>query len=372
MFVGIDFPEYQREPDIWSRQQKQRLIDSILRQFDISSVYFYVKDNGVLECIDGRQRLNAIMSFLNDNPSDERDNGFPLMIENEISSGLATEYDALCGRTFAQLEALASDETSDLHVIARDACATVRNYTITTVHLSNASDVQEFNLQFLRLNLGALINAGEKLHAMIGGMRDLIFENERVGKHPFFESVNIPTRRYAKELTAAQVLLQIFTYSKSKDFARARHVDLQLFVKQHEEVDPSSTDIVDIVAVLDALREGLGSSDDFLKNRAITVSLILLAWENFSDATMKDKFWDFVRTFMAKLNAQVAQMKAFKIDERYAYLADFQRHITQASVEKPAVRARHEVLTANLNNWVAKGALMTDSEYRARGTRTGT
>ena len=27
-FVDIEFPEYQREPDIWSREQKQRLIDS--------------------------------------------------------------------------------------------------------------------------------------------------------------------------------------------------------------------------------------------------------------------------------------------------------------------------------------------------------
>src|SRR2546427_5859662 len=90
-FIDIDFPEYQREPDIWSRDQKQRLIDSILRRFDIASVYLYRRDDGGLECIDGRQRLNAIMSFLHANPADEKDDGFPLKLENEISSGLATE-----------------------------------------------------------------------------------------------------------------------------------------------------------------------------------------------------------------------------------------------------------------------------------------
>ncbi len=36
----INFPEYQREPNVWTRRAKQRLIDSMLRQFDISSLYF--------------------------------------------------------------------------------------------------------------------------------------------------------------------------------------------------------------------------------------------------------------------------------------------------------------------------------------------
>jgi len=40
LFIDIEFPEYQREPNIWSREQKQRLMDSIIRQFDIASIYF--------------------------------------------------------------------------------------------------------------------------------------------------------------------------------------------------------------------------------------------------------------------------------------------------------------------------------------------
>src|SRR4051812_45914311 len=86
LFPGIDFPEYQREPNIWSRDQKQRLLDSILREFDIASVYLYRKPDDSLECIDGRQRINAIMAFLNANPADARDNGFPLRFQNEISA----------------------------------------------------------------------------------------------------------------------------------------------------------------------------------------------------------------------------------------------------------------------------------------------
>jgi hypothetical protein len=40
-FAEINFPEYQREPNVWSLDAKQRLIDSILREFDIASLYFY-------------------------------------------------------------------------------------------------------------------------------------------------------------------------------------------------------------------------------------------------------------------------------------------------------------------------------------------
>src|SRR3972149_3849177 len=80
----LDFPEFQREPTVWKLEKKQRLIDSILRDFDISSIYLYKKENGGYDCIDGRQRINAIWSFLGINGADEEHNGFNLKIENEI------------------------------------------------------------------------------------------------------------------------------------------------------------------------------------------------------------------------------------------------------------------------------------------------
>jgi len=41
----------QREDNIWSRADKQRLIDSILRGFDIASFYFSEDGDGDLHCI---------------------------------------------------------------------------------------------------------------------------------------------------------------------------------------------------------------------------------------------------------------------------------------------------------------------------------
>ncbi len=368
MFVDIEFPEYQREPDIWSRDQKQRLLDSILRRFDISSVYFYRREDGGLECIDGRQRINAIMSFLEENESDGADNGFPLKLENEISGGLQTEFDILSGMTFKQLRTHEENDAPELSEAAERAIKAIIGYEITTVMLSGVVDEEEFNLQFLRLNLGTLINSGEKLHAMVGAMRDVVFTSDHVGRHPFFESVQIPTRRYARELTAAQVLLQAFSIRESEGFARARHLDLQRFVKRYAEIEPGDDLIEEVASTLDALRDGADAAGSLLRNRAVTVSLVLLAWERgvASNALSSTTFWEFVEAFIARLRWQVEKLKAFERDPEYAHFVDFQRDLTQASVEKPAITRRSEILRSNLKSWLENGWLLGDAEYKAR------
>lgn len=80
----IEFPEFQREPTVWDLEKKQRLIDSILREFDIPSIYCFERGDGDYDCIDGRQRINAILSYLGINNSDVEHNGFNLSIVNEI------------------------------------------------------------------------------------------------------------------------------------------------------------------------------------------------------------------------------------------------------------------------------------------------
>ena len=82
-FGSISFPEYQREPNVWALDAKQRLVDSMVRRFDIASIYIYADEYGGMDCVDGRQRLGAIMSFLGKNPKDH-DNGFRFKVLNEI------------------------------------------------------------------------------------------------------------------------------------------------------------------------------------------------------------------------------------------------------------------------------------------------
>lgn len=357
-YADIEFPEYQREPNVWSREQKQRLIDSMLRRFDIASIYLYERDDGGLECIDGRQRLNAIMSFLGDNALVDDDNGFRIRIGNEIAEADLPELRELHGHSFTDL---VDSDRPELN----DAGAAFLDYEVATIFLSGSHTPEEFNLQFLRLNLGTLINAGEKLHAMVGRMRDLLFESDRVGLHPFLDRVGVPTRRYAREQVAAQILLQAFTLSEREDFARSRHFDLQKFLKTHSDVDPGDPRIEAVSRTLDVLEEEIGDIGGQLRNRAITVSVVVAAVELrlFEDEEAAGRFREFLEVFLGRLRWQVRNMKQFNVDARYDYLVEFQRHLTQAAVEKPALRFRHEIIVREFEGWSTTGRLTGDDEY---------
>jgi hypothetical protein len=61
----IDSPDYQRDY-VWTLEDKQRLIRSILDQMDIGKFVFLTRPypEHRLEVVDGKQRLNAIMEFI--------------------------------------------------------------------------------------------------------------------------------------------------------------------------------------------------------------------------------------------------------------------------------------------------------------------
>ena len=229
----IEFPEYQREPTIWTRPAKQRLVDSIVRDFDISAIYLYSDRKESWDCVDGRQRISAIRSFFGENPDDKDDNGFDYRLMNEIFDDDDHPYESLHGWSYEEIQAQADDGDE----VAESFVETLADYPVTVVVLSDSERPEEFNLQFTRLNLGQLIISGEKLHAMVGDLRDVCFG--KFGRHPFLRGIDIPTRRYAQQQLAAQIVSQVFDLEESRRdggerrFARMRHLDLQRLFKVH-------------------------------------------------------------------------------------------------------------------------------------------
>jgi uncharacterized protein with ParB-like and HNH nuclease domain len=66
-------PAYQRRGNVWGREQKQLLIDSIINGYDIPKLYFQFMPQDVnateiynYAVIDGKQRLEAILDFVED------------------------------------------------------------------------------------------------------------------------------------------------------------------------------------------------------------------------------------------------------------------------------------------------------------------
>lgn len=367
-FANIDFPDYQRESTVWSKGAKQLLIDSILREFDIASLYFYEDEFEGLSCIDGRQRINAIMSFLNENREDQSDNGFALRISNEIyPEKEEDELQKLDGYTYTRL---LEDGNKDLE-IATSALKRIHEYKLSVVILSKIAEPGEFNLQFTRLNLGAIINAGERLNAMIGEMRDLCFDNNKVGQHPFLEFVRIPTRRFAKEQIVAQSLIQMFSLVHDGTFTKARHFDLQRFFKENLTLSTDDRTLAsELSRTYDTFQQEFPDAGLFFHNRAITVSATLVAWKQkmYDDDNIAKRYIAFIREFITRLKWQLKLRSAEEpvFHAEYRYLIDFQRYVTQAAVEKSAVEARHNTLTEEFEKWLDCGRISGDEVFQDR------
>ena len=272
-FSQIDFPEYQREPNLWSLVEKQRLIDSIVRRFDIASLYLYQHEDGTIDCVDGRQRIGSIMAFLGEFPSDTHPE-FQFKQLNEIYDE-TSPFQRLEGKTFEEIRILHC-ESGDKAAGSFLKC--LLDYPLTVVMLSESRRPEEFNLQFTRLNLGTIISSGEKLNAMVGELRDTCFE--KLGTHPFLEGTDIPTRRFAREQVAAQILAQLYAIDESKKFTRVRHIDLQRLFKQNAQLSERKRELIAKLENLLNLLTGPFSKVKVLGNRAITVSTVLLAWNS--------------------------------------------------------------------------------------------
>ncbi|MCY3748045.1 MAG: DUF262 domain-containing protein [Chloroflexi bacterium] len=359
-FYQIQFPEYQREPNLWNLTEKQRLIDSISRQFDISALYFYVHSDGAIDCVDGRQRIGAVMSFVGKFSTDDHPN-FQFRTINEIYNDVELPFRALNGMSFAEIKSLAKKPNGENRSIARQFVDTVMDYKLTIVVLSDSLMADEFNLQFTRLNLGVIINSGEKLHAMVGDFRNECFG--RLGKHGFLENTNIPTRRFAREQVAAQILAQVFSIEADRRFIRTRHFDLQRVFKQNSKFEDAHRELIIRLTNLFDLLESAFENVTLLRNRAITVSTVLLAWRRGIDSyEQAGELASFIEEFLLRLSWQVK--KRLLADPEYHYLLGFQRHITQASAERSSVEARDELLADEFSLWLKAGELKGDSSWR--------
>ena len=356
----IDFPDYQREPTVWGRGAKQLLIDSILRGFDISAIYLYRHKDNYWDCVDGRQRLSAILSFIAENTLDEKDNGFKFVVRNEIYDEAKYEFSSLNDKSYTEISSLAEkgDEVAQAFVEG------FWGYKISVIELSLSRSPDEFNLQFTRLNLGQMINSAERLHAMVGDLRDMCFDE--LGKHAFLSNISIPTRRYAREQLLAQIIAQVFAYEISKEYdedereyARVRQLDLQHLFKQHVEL---GKDEKRWLSKLDEVFNVLNSDKILtrqLGSRAIVLSIVLFAYElDLAEVERPKVFLDFARTFTRRLRTSVKA--GLDVEDEYRYLVNFHKYLTQASSEKYSIKARSDELSASYLYWKKNKKLRGD------------
>jgi hypothetical protein len=236
---------------------------------------------------------------------------------------------------------------------------------LNIVEIEHVEHDEELNLLFLRLQIASILNAGEKLHAMTGEMRDWIF-NTAVS-HDFFKKIKIPQRRYAKEQVAAQITLNVFSKRNNGEFQRSRYIDLQDLFKRYNKLSPTDRkSIKEIENIYGEIVKHLGDKLKYVSNRAIAVSVYLFVSELTEQRKEKEikVFAEFFVEFLRTLRWQIP--KGVGMDSAYYDLLKFQTNITQAAGEKTAIQKRHDFLNRYFYFYKENGIIIGDKEYRQR------
>lgn len=221
-------PVYQRGP-VWTLAQQQRLIDSILRGYDIPKLYFTRR--GSVEpyehdVTDGQQRLMSIWRYF----------------EDEYALGVDSEdvptYGDLSGKRFSELPEGARDR--------------IKLFKLTICEIIEATDSEVREL-FLRLQEGASLNPAEKRNAMLGSMRDFV---AHLGdQHPVFALTRISDSRFGWHNLAAHVV----RIELAEGPADVKAQDLRAMYEKHADFDDDGPEAQRVISALDYMARILHS-----------------------------------------------------------------------------------------------------------------
>ena len=238
-------PDYQRPP-VWSLSQKQLLIDTILRGYDIPKMYWRKtgKNPDRYEVVDGQQRLRAIWEYMSGNfnlgKSAEPINGHDLRNTSYANGG---------------------------KVLPDELRQTFDIYPLDVIVMTD-TDEEEVREMFLRLQNGTSLKAQEKRNAMSGKMRDFV---KSLASHKFFASCKFENSRYTYDLIAAQMV----RIELQAGPCNVKNADLNKMYTENAEFDSDGNKAKKVKRVLDFLLRAFPEKTPELE-RYTVLSLYLL------------------------------------------------------------------------------------------------
>jgi hypothetical protein len=313
--------DYQREK-IWSRKNQEELLDSILQNIDIPKIYLAeVRDDETFdfECIDGKQRMTTLLDFYK--PESAGVNPLTVKIAGD-------KY------TYKQLQA-------DLPQIAKK----VDDFELTFVIYPEIEDEEFLREIFRRLQLGVRLNAGELLKTYTGTLRDFVYKE--MGKDaPFLKHTKLSEKRFSRQFTLAQICINSFKRSETGDFVRARYDDLGDFFKEKYDLDDNDENLVRIRKVLKVMDKHFGEEASSISSRAVAVSAYLFIEElgTSKRASSMPQFVKFYLTLLEEIKSNLKLLSNFDRPSNPTILEEFQKYISQASVEPHSIKRRNQFL----------------------------
>ncbi len=313
--------DYQREK-IWSTDQQEKLLDSIVRDIDIPKLYLVeVKGDRQFdyECIDGKQRMFSLSRFFKPEPKEESPLTLPFLEEQYTYMRLLEEHPSVAKR--------------------------IEDYQLSFCIYESLDDKHVREI-FRRLQLGIRLNSGELLKTRTGTIRDFIYKD--IGNDgPFFRNTNLSEKRFSRPFTLAQICINSFAKAKPQgDFVRARFQDIDDFFDENHDLRKNDDNLIRIKKVLKVMDKEFSKGVGVISSRAVAVSAYLFFEELLitGKAKLAGRFSRFYLKLLEEIKINMDLLSQYKKPRNPSLMEEFQKHILEASVEAYAVKRRHAYL----------------------------
>lgn len=306
-------PDYQRPP-AWTLKQKQLLIDTILRGYDVPKMYWQRLPKGEefqFAVIDGQQRLRTIWEFCGGEFALAR-NMDP--IDGEEVAG--KRYDGLDFELRSHFDIYPIDV-----VIVEEAVQT--------------DDEDEVRDMFLRLQNGTTLKAQEKRNAMPGQMRDFVKE---LAGHPFFENCKFSNSRFTFDHIASQmVCLEMAGGATS-----VRDGDLNRMYADNAKFDPSGKLAKKVRRVLDYLLRAFPEKTPELE-RYNAITLYCLA-STLLESYVHSGTEELLASWFIGFETERRKNEQLEEDDRDPQLVEYRRLTSYSTDGEESIRGRLEFM----------------------------
>jgi hypothetical protein len=294
---------------VWSLAQKQLLIDTILRGYDVPKLYWRQtqRNPDKYEVVDGQQRIRAIWEF------------------HEGNYGLPKKADPIEG---IDVQGLHYDALPD------DLRLKFDTYNVNVVIISE-TDEEEVREMFLRLQNGTTLKAQEKRNAMPGKMRDFV---KTLASHPFFENCGFSNARYTFDQIAAQMTLIELIGGPTN----VKNADLNKMYERETDFDSSGPKAKKIRRTLDYLRVAFPQKTPELE-RYSALSLYALVSHLLERYVVQDRHPHLSDWFINFESYRRAQ-RELPVDQSDREIVIYQEKTSHSTDSEDSIGWRHEYL----------------------------
>ncbi len=322
-------PDYQRMGGIWPREKRRLLIDSIINDYDLPKIYFheYTRERAIeaghkYAIIDGRQRLETIWQFMDDELALSDD----IELQRDPTIELAGLLYSDLGQRYPKLK------------IQFDS------FVLPIVGVrTDDGDTEMIEEMFSRLNEAVPLNAAEKRNA-IGG--DFVLAIRRVAEHSFFRTrVGFRNTRYQFLEVAARMLLTEFNLANHGRVLDTKKVWLDQIARDLRADKAPAVERTEagVRAVLDKMMPVFQNRDHLLQAQGM-MTIYYLVFRNAAAKGTLDKldrrgFLEFRRAVSA--NRSAAEEDYVKAEFR---LLEFDRLNQQGTNDASNILARVRIL----------------------------